>query len=278
MDKNELKAKYGRIANDPSQLEMFKDDVIDGKVSPLPETPVDPEDKTYTLRFEDGEIKWSEGGSGPAPAPVVKGDIIFFGEHEYRVLDATSQDNVKVMLMDKMIYDQYRHPSIETTTFDVDDTSVEGIKYDGSTVDACANQFIESLTQDIQDAIHEADFIQSIYEKQEVTTGKYRYIKRGSTTAIRRKAHLLSLEDVAAYLNVESVDTYDETKTNIMIMLTRTSTNIHIGYMLADAMLTAPTESSCIYDDGAAGNIYAKAQEMLSFVLNVDLTQIPYLK
>ena len=277
MDKNELKAKYGRIANDPSQLEMFKDDVIDGKVSPLPETPVDPEDKTYTLRFEDGEIKWSEGGSGPTPEPVAKGDIIFFGGHEYRVLDATSQDNVKVMLMDKMIYVNYRNSPV-FATFDVDGTSVEALKYEESNIDTAANQFIESLDQEIQDAIHEADFVQSIYEKQELGSGLYRYVKRGTTTAIRRKAHALSVEEIAAYLDVEYLESTSEMGIAALTMITRSSSDISIATALSDTVLVSTNNFVWIGATGYIDITYCAQPSMPAFVLNVDLTQIPYLK
>lgn len=66
MNKDELKAKYARIANDPSQLEMFKDDVINGDVlTSVPEPTIEDAGKVLKVN-EEGVLEYAEGGS-PAP-------------------------------------------------------------------------------------------------------------------------------------------------------------------------------------------------------------------
>lgn len=85
-DKNELKAKYARIASDPSQIEMFKNDFIDGKISSLP-TP--PEEGKATLTYAHGLVQWVKEGEEPAypvpEEPEIAPDnpsLLLLGQHD----------------------------------------------------------------------------------------------------------------------------------------------------------------------------------------------------
>lgn len=210
MTKNELKAKYARIASDPSQLEMFKDDVIDGTTTCLPELPEGAEEKTLTLTMVNGVPEWSEGGVGPTPEPVAKGDIIFFGGHRYRVLEAESQDAVKVMLMDDCIASKFNDNDTKVD-FDVDGTTVQGQKYADSALEAACLNFVESLPQDIQDAIIAEEVEQDMYEISDTATGDYVEFIRQDGSVYRLKklatvtvgsglAHAISISEIIAYL------------------------------------------------------------------------------
>lgn len=62
------KERYARIASDPSQITLFKNDFIDGKIG-LPTLPSDIS-KTYTLTYAYDLLQWvAEGESPIRPVP-----------------------------------------------------------------------------------------------------------------------------------------------------------------------------------------------------------------
>ena len=170
MSKNEQKAKYGRIANDPSQLEMFKDDVIDGNIDMLPELPPDAEGKVLVLKWEDGEAKWEEGGAPVPPTPVIeKGSIIKLGNDEYRVLSVNEDlTDCEVMHIGPVALSKFSNASPSQdpstgTTFIVNGEEKTGLKYEGSVLDTACEAFYDELPADIKAAIIEQEVIQDMY-------------------------------------------------------------------------------------------------------------------
>lgn len=209
MTKNELKAKYGRIANDPSQLEMFKDDVVDGVITGLPELPEETEGKTLILQMQDGELSWTEGGGSGPSEPVKKGDICFFGEHRYRVLEANEDNtNVKVMLLDDCISSKFNESDTKVD-FDVSGTTVQGQKYEDSALETACLSFVESLPQEVQDAIIAEEIEQDMWDTNSSAEDAltfvgfdmtYRLKKLASIAVGSRLAHSISMSEIIAYL------------------------------------------------------------------------------
>lgn len=144
MSVNELKAKYGRIANDPSQLEMFKDDVIEGKTTGFPELPEGAEGKALVLQMQDGELSWKDA------SPVVrKGDVIKLAGEDYRVLSVNEDmTDCEVMHIGPVTITKFRD---------------SGTEYEGSNVDQACETFYEGLPDEIKDAIIEQEVVQYTY-------------------------------------------------------------------------------------------------------------------
>lgn len=166
MNKDELKAKYGRIANDPSQLEMFKNDVIDGEVAGgIPDAPT--EAGTFVLTSTDGVIEWAEGGTSD---PIAKGSIIKLGEDEYRVLSVNEDlTDCEVMHLGPATLSKFSNASASQdpsagTTFIVNGSGRTGLKYEGSALDQACEAFYDALPADVKAAIIEQEVEQDMYD------------------------------------------------------------------------------------------------------------------
>lgn len=96
---------YARIANDPSELRMFKDDFIDGKAGFEGFMPEEVEqDKQYVLQAVNGVIKFVPNGWKPEPVePEVEGTTIILSktdsiEDNVIMLSTSSIDEHTIML------------------------------------------------------------------------------------------------------------------------------------------------------------------------------------
>lgn len=300
MTKDEQKAKYGRIANDPSQLEMFKDDVIDGEVNGLPETPSESYDTPVVLKCKNGELVWEEEGGGPTPpvpptpptpSLVVKGDVILLDGKPYRVLQANA-DNTDVELISLQGTAVTRYiegsPSSEQVVyFQTESGTYEGIKYEGSIADQyCQTDFIASLPQDVQDAIIEQQVVQDMYEaagysvsgeaiftltRDDFANGSnpYRVFKRSTESVIvgMRKAYLPSFDDMVRYFGSSA------TSLNFL--------KVFCGYsLIRSARMDSRNTIYYVYlETGATiSNNHASVNFLAQPMFHVDLTQVEYSK
>lgn len=302
MTKNEQKAKYSRIANDPSQLEMFKDDVIDGTVNGLPDAPEESYSDILVLKLEEGELKWEKEGSGPTPPtpptpsePVQKGDFIFMSSHLFKVLD-TNEDNsvTKLMLADttSMASISEYGASFSGGQFILDDgTETVGLLYEGSTVDQACEAFVELLSQDVQDAIIEQEYVQSLYDMHaddptiisNQYPNQYRIKKIGHAATIRRSARLLDIDDMIEYMP-------DATILEDAILAVLRPRDIYTSYSFA-IFADAPNgfapfndmmiSSAFVSEVSTNASFYIDRQTItlpIKPVIMIDLTQVEYSK
>ena len=92
-------SKYARIASDPSQITMFKNDLIDGLIG-FPALPVDVS-KSYSLVFAHGLVQWVADGEEPVypvpDEPETKGKALLLSPDESVVGDAVIMPNTSVV-------------------------------------------------------------------------------------------------------------------------------------------------------------------------------------
>lgn len=101
---NKLKSKYSRIASDPSQITLFKNDVIDGKALVAAFAPSTVEEgKPYILSAVNGVISFVPNGWTPEPEePEISGNMLTLSKYD------EISDNA-IVASDKMTIDASDH-------------------------------------------------------------------------------------------------------------------------------------------------------------------------
>lgn len=101
--------RYPRIASDPSQIEMFKNDFIDGKVLLQAFSPSEVEaGKPYVLAVVNGIISFAPDGWTPAPEdPEIEGKTMLLSKY-----DDVDDEEHAIIASDKITIDEEEHAMI----------------------------------------------------------------------------------------------------------------------------------------------------------------------
>lgn len=207
---------------------------------------------------DDDDDNYSGGGS---ILPGVKtGTIITLNDgRKYKVL-ALDGTKAKVLSMKDIQTSEYwvTGSTNKTTTFN----SVEGIKYEGSTLDTCLTNWYNSLddsatnnvTKPMHDAIQSTTFTQRMFKKQSGGRYKYQYNESdfdsfdeiGSTASIERYVYALDVKDVYDYFGKDTV-----TSKEIWNLFYDRDAKVGTNYIwLASASGSNPTIHAWIISEG----------------------------
>ena len=216
-----------------------------------------------------------------------KGDIITLDGRtaRYRVLKA-SGIVVEVLALDD-VASNYFNSSLVTTTFSDGST---GQKYEGSTLDNYMNStFYNSLSTNIKNAIVQKAITQSIYKSSSseisecdfainrITSGTYRYKRKGQVSVGNRYCYALDLNDVAEYFGAWSGSTISGADLNDMFFEQTTAISKYVWLDSANSVNPGIVFLVSGYDGyvdfNNPSNLYVARP-----AFQVDLSQVSWVK